>query len=616
VEVPSDGTESDEYFVEKDEYKYFEFTLSEMADVDVYLDVLSGDADMYILKPSASMAKIPGEDSANHNFASAHGSGPEELFLHRDNFDESVDIGPTKFFKIGVHGWASHGSRFTLQVTAEPTPRTLDNEQNASLNAVFEKCCSESDACSKWKEFRDDGEDLCTTPMIRCNPDGTARSLRFLPNENYECVLRASDLEAFASSVTRMSMSEAGPNLSLSDGTISPLEMFMGWTELIDLELSDLDLSAMELSEVCDLNAGLMRFVASSSYIEGSIPSCLMNMPALKDLTLPDNYLEGTLPEIPSTSMLSAIDLGAQNSDESLHGTFPASWASSNTLEVIVLNHLELGGTLPDRFGTYGGNNDSKLRWLILMNNTFTGSIPSTLGTEEHMTILYLSGNGFTGAVPVGIYDHPTREDVMLHSNRLDTLAVESPESTPGANLWYFRGSQNAFDDESIPHAFTVMPKLQFLRLDQNRFSGNILPGDAEYTPTWNSLVFLDVHSNYFSGDLRDETAWGQVFNTPATSPYQYFDISYNAFTEIPAWLENYPDIAVYENADVYASGEQLKAGNNKISPFMGSIIAVASGGFSVFVGFMIYGMVAKRRRRAQDNRFGEFRTYPGVEMA
>ena len=130
VTVATDGTPTSARTLGRDEYAYFQFSLSAKNDVDVTVDVLDGDADLFVLRPcvnAADCARVPSD--AAYDYPSVNGHGRDEVFVRGADLDENLDVGSTKYFRIGVHGWSAHGSTFTLAVTEVPNDRALSAAQ-------------------------------------------------------------------------------------------------------------------------------------------------------------------------------------------------------------------------------------------------------------------------------------------------------------------------------------------------------------------------------------------------------------------------------------------------------------------------------------------------------
>ena len=131
------------------------------------VDVLDGDADLFVLRPCvnvADCARVPSD--AAYDYPSVHGHGRDEVFVRGADLDESLDVGSTKYFRIGVHGWSAHGSTFKLAVTEVPNDRALSTAQTTALDSIFDKCCDATRSCTFWKAHRALSIDPCHSRSV------------------------------------------------------------------------------------------------------------------------------------------------------------------------------------------------------------------------------------------------------------------------------------------------------------------------------------------------------------------------------------------------------------------------------------------------------------------
>lgn len=134
-----------------------------------------------------------------------------------------------------------------------------------------------------------------------------------------------------------------------------------------------------------------------------------------------------------------------------LTGTLPKGIAElSKTMELILLNNNRLRGSIPSELGSL-----TKLTSLQLQSNSFTGTLPSSFGSDEQPLPLlkqfYVGYNRLTGVLPLS-FRH-------LGAGELESLSVRSNMLTG-----------------TIPNdLFANMKELTILELCNNRFSGEYL---------------------------------------------------------------------------------------------------------------------------------------------
>lgn len=584
--------------VQKDAYDYYDFVLSALMDVDVRLDVSSGDADLYITKPCSACGP-PGDGAGEHDWASYHGSGADEVFIHRRDLTASNDVGATKTFRIAVHGWASHGSAYTLSVEAIANERAMDTAHKTALDAIFTKCCG-SDECESWRSIRAGNDDLCHTTLARCDANNQTTTLNFQKNE-MECALTTADFAPFANSLERLYFGDNDDDLSMVNGFSGILASLPSLTDFV---VDGVDLQGEGLAGVCN-HTNLVRLQATGCNITGSIPSCVMSMAALEDLSVAENELTGTVPDLVAGSRLRIIDVRSQKSSASLTGAFPSTFASLDALEYVQMSGLKLSGSLPDSFlGT------SRIRYFDLHDNDFSGVLPTTLGAIPHMETLWLADNAFSGAVPPGIYDHPSRVEVNLNSNEITTLSVTSQYSNPGESLLYFLASDNRINEVGIPTVFTTMEHLRWLFLAGNELRGNILP--SQPIPQWDDLLFIDVHDNDFTGALPGASYWGSIFrNVPYNRGYNFAGNAFDADSLV--WLQDYGGgiSTIPSDGNVYTPRTsdlgETSSGKKQVPKFFLGLVMTGMAFLSLFSAAALLHVVRSRHRRIQNSSFQTF---------
>ncbi len=158
--------------------------------------------------------------------------------------------------------------------------------------------------------------------------------------------------------------------------------------------------------------------------------------------------------------------------------------------------HIDLSGN--DLTGTLPGDLAflSELR-IIRIDNTGPGvrqkklinQIPATLGDLEHLEVLMLGNNAFTGTIPPELENLTNLRELSLGDNKLEGPVPERFGQL--TELQHLDLSGNSLGG-AIPDSFRHLIKLEHLDLSQNLFSGTL--------PTWlgdlSALKFLDVSNN------------------------------------------------------------------------------------------------------------------------
>jgi Leucine-rich repeat (LRR) protein len=107
------------------------------------------------------------------------------------------------------------------------------------------------------------------------------------------------------------------------------------------------------------------------------------------------NRLSGSLPfELALLPNLTVVLLD----DNEIRGSIPESWSTMSNLERLELRGNGLTGTFPESILL----NNPKLETIILGSNSFTGTIPTLIGSVP-LIDLRLEGNRFNGTIPTEI---------------------------------------------------------------------------------------------------------------------------------------------------------------------------------------------------------------------
>uniref|UniRef100_A0A7N2LJ07 non-specific serine/threonine protein kinase n=1 Tax=Quercus lobata TaxID=97700 RepID=A0A7N2LJ07_QUELO len=191
-------------------------------------------------------------------------------------------------------------------------------------------------------------------------------------------------------------------------------------------------------------------------------------------------------PEIGSVSKLTYLNL----SWNSFSGELPLSLAKLTQLETLDISFNQMSGPIPLQFG-----NLSSLVELYLGGNYFSGTIPSTLGLLTCLTHLDLHSNQINGTIPSEIYNLKNLTALHLGTNSL--LSQISSKIGKLKNLVSLDLSNNTLTGPLF-HTLTNLRSLVKLNLGGNNLFGPLPYELSRLT----RLQYLNLSSNKLSGRI------------------------------------------------------------------------------------------------------------------
>ena len=314
----------------------------------------------------------------------------------------------------------------------------------------------------------------------------------------------------------------------------------------------------------------ISRLALPANQLGGALPAALAGviaLPALQELDLPGNDLDGPLPDtLAALSALQVLNLA----ENRLSGPLPTSLGQLTQLTTLDLHGNALSGPLLADLGGLAA-----LTTLDLHNNALTGAIPSLWRRLTALRSLDLRANHLDGYLPqeLGALTALERLDLSHNALRAYTLAAVAqltalryldlsanqfggplpwwPELTA---LQHLDLSQNAFVGR-LPETGAALPNLTDVALYNNHLSGGIPPGWGQlgaqlvFTPTGTTPppgVYLDLSGNHLYGPIPPELGQNpairglQLAGNQLSGPvpaaitartYFILDLSYNALT-------------------------------------------------------------------------------------
>lgn len=201
----------------------------------------------------------------------------------------------------------------------------------------------------------------------------------------------------------------------------------------------------------------------SSVNISSQIPQEFSYMSSLRSLHLKNCYLMGEFPR--SVFMIPNLQSIKLDHNPDLRGELPV-FHINNSMQVLSLMETSFSGTIPDSIG-----NLKDLVSLTLAESRFSGRIPSSLGELSNLSSLLLGSNGFIGEVPSSI-------------GNLKQLTI-------------FNVGNNKLSG-NFPLGLLNLTKLRFIGLSSNEFTGSLPPNIGQLS----KLEAIFAGSNFFTGSV------------------------------------------------------------------------------------------------------------------
>lgn len=195
-------------------------------------------------------------------------------------------------------------------------------------------------------------------------------------------------------------------------------------------------------------------------------------------------------------------------SNRNLDGTVSTSIGNLNEISLLHLDNNNLQGAIPGELG-----NLTELKTLFIDNNNFTGTIPDQIGNITSLNTLFIDNNDLTGAIPITFLGMNNLTNLEFFGNRIDSVPDLSPIQTLIVQNNKLKMSDNAltFDD--------ILPNIS------SSLGDHYIPQDSvfqEITYFLSTGDDFDIDLGIDKGITNSEYRWfknGTFFTGPLNSP-------------------------------------------------------------------------------------------------
>ncbi|KAG2384690.1 uncharacterized protein HKW66_Vig0117820 [Vigna angularis] len=373
---------------------------------------------------------------------------------------------------------------------------------------------------------------------------------------------------------TTSNLVELDLSFNLLEGTISyRFGLTMNFLERLDLSFNALkDEDLKSFMNICNLRSLHM----SANDMAEDLSSILHNFSSgcvrysLQDLSLRNNQIRGSVPDLSAFSNLNTLDLSGNQlsgkipedtrlpshleqlsvSSNSLEGGVPNSFGSTCTLELLDFSSNKLSEDLKVIFNHLSGCSRYSLRELYLSQNKFNGTLPD-FSIFSKLERLDISKNRLKDGVQKLFHNGTILRSLNLFNNSLnENLPTIMHHLSP--SLQRLDLGMNQISGTLPSDLATMFPSLKGLYLDSNKLNGTISE-DLRFSP---ELEVLNLMSNSLKGVLTDSHFYNMTklttlmlsdnsltlkFSQNWTPPFQLYSIELRSCKQgplFPKWLE------------------------------------------------------------------------------
>ncbi|XP_058781423.1 probable LRR receptor-like serine/threonine-protein kinase At3g47570 [Vicia villosa] len=281
-----------------------------------------------------------------------------------------------------------------------------------------------------------------------------------------------------------------------------PSSIFFNLSCLVYLSLTQNNLSGQLPQNFSNAFPNLTTLVLATNRFEGVIPNSISNLSHLQAIDLANNRFHGPMPLFNNLKNLTRLTLSNNflTSTTSLNLQFFDSLRNSTQLQILMVNHNNLAGELPNSVAYLSGN----LQQFCVSNNQLNGSIPKGMKKFQNLTSFSFEWNNFTGEFPIELGTLKKLQQLWIHQNR---LFGEIPDIFGNLTNLYNLGIRNNQFSGRIPASIGQCKKLIYLDLGMNKLVG-VIPMEIFQL---SGLTTLYLRGNSLNGSLPPEINMEQL---------------------------------------------------------------------------------------------------------
>ncbi|GMY37735.1 probable LRR receptor-like serine/threonine-protein kinase At1g07650 [Fagus crenata] len=247
--------------------------------------------------------------------------------------------------------------------------------------------------------------------------------------------------------------------------------------------------------------------------LAGVLPPALAKLPYLKTIDLTRNYLSGNIPREWASTKLEYLSIESNL----FSGMVPIELGKLVNLENLILSSNNLTGVFPVAL-----TNLTKLTELRISSNNFTGRMPDFFQSWKQLRKLEIQASGFKGPIPsnISILSNLTElriSDLVGDGSKFPNLSSMTSMKRLMLRSCNISGPIPTYISDMTTPNFVVLVDLSF-----NRLEGKV-PDLGGLT----KLEFMYLTSNLLTGPIPD---W-----IKSRDSHCQIDISYNSLLELSA---------------------------------------------------------------------------------